>query len=176
MVIKDCANPKCGKEFRARGPQKFCSLACRILPGRPPKHPLFYTCKGCGKEFWDRKHGSAGRIYCSRSCANMHQPSRSQIGEPGFRKFIQGGAGYVVVTYARGTKKDLEHRLVMEKILGRKLRKGETVHHKNGIRYDNRPENLELWAKKHTPGQRVSDLESDIWSGTIPPYLKDCYL
>lgn len=46
----------------------------------------------------------------------------------------------------------------MEYVLGRPLEPFETPHHLNGLRGDNRPENLELWTKPQLAGQRVKDL------------------
>jgi len=50
-----------------------------------------------------------------------------------------------------------ERIIVMERVLGRHLLQTEYVHHRNGVRDDNRPGSLELWTKPQPTGIRVSD-------------------
>jgi hypothetical protein len=60
-------------------------------------------------------------------------------------------------TAKRRSPYEFEHILIYESMLGRHLVAGETIHHRNGIKDDNRPENLELWTRPQPSGVRVSD-------------------
>lgn len=86
------------------------------------------------------------------------------LGQEKTRHRFKRKDGYVFISTpghprARGWGSHVqEHILVMEQHIGRYLKDREVVHHKNGIRHDNRIENLELWIRPHPPGQRVSDL------------------
>lgn len=64
--------------------------------------------------------------------------------------------GYKIVRH--NGEQMLEHRAVMQDLLGRPLLPSEEVHHRNGVRHDNRPKNLELWVRSQPPGQRAKDL------------------
>jgi hypothetical protein len=72
-------------------------------------------------------------------------------------KLHRDKSGYIREWCNQRKRGMLQHRLVMERSLGRRLLAGESVHHINGVRDDNRPENLELWVKPQCRGIRVED-------------------
>lgn len=130
-------------------------LVINRAPQRNKKCGAYWRCK-CGKCGVERVLQSgllrrAQKLGDKYACRKCHV-TRS-ISSDGYVKLWQPTS-----PNARKSGYVMEHVAVMAEHLGRPLLAGETVHHKNGIKTDNRYENLELWISRHPGGQRVSDL------------------
>lgn len=173
---------------RPRKTTRFCSKSCGITAthrkARSERAALARRCLSCGEPVLRNSY----RFACSRRCAGIlrrqvcsyegcESSSESMLGMCGThaRRYRSGlpmdgirraplvegerrlnGDGYVKTR--RNGRVGSEHRLVLAEKIGRPLQPFETPHHKNGIRSDNSPENLELFVTPQPAGQRPEDL------------------
>lgn len=157
---------------------KLCAGSATPLPVNHPARVAACEHEWCDLPRETKPQGHPGRWTAYRWCQNCRfrrryrkkrglpidtppwEPTRANPGyaiskHDGYR-YAVGPKGYL--QRAENGRMIFEHRAIMEQKLGRPLRKGENVHHKNGRRDDNRSENLELWVKPQPAGQRVEDL------------------
>lgn len=112
---------------------KYCGMRCYQKAHRVKPRP----CPHCGKRFRPRTNN---KQFCSVRC--QYLASRRD----GNRYLGCNGYWYIKARWHPASKDCrgyiLEHRLIAERLLGRRLRAKESIHHCNGIKTDNRPENI----------------------------------
>jgi len=140
-MLKKCKI--CGKQFKTdswkikNGRGKYCSKDCMKVAFNTQ---VTRVCKYCGVEFktYPSRVKKGWGLYCSHRCH-----SNFEIGENSpcwLGGWVQDGYKWIT----KGGKRILEHRYVLEQVLGRKLEENEIVHHLDGNKLNNHPENLQI--------------------------------
>lgn len=132
------------------------------------------TCMECAKKFQiypcRAKESHRGK-FCSMKCFHTYRVKNdcnTMDKNPNWKGGRKNFQGYIKIR----TQKNLyefEHRVVAEKTIGRKLKRKEIVHHINGVKNDNRPENLIVIGSQSEHAKAHSDNVSCPTCGRFMP-------
>jgi hypothetical protein len=151
--MRICELAACGQKHRALGLcEKHYMINWKKRRNANPDTPLC-SVDGCVKPLYALGLCKANYAHARRHGGDAGPPAVTYTVDGKWRLYPSGYRK----RYLNG-KQESQHRFVMAQHLGRALMPHENVHHMNGIRHDNRIENLELWVTPQPKGQRVSDL------------------